>query len=143
MNRILFLLVIVVSLAVAQKPLTEKQAIQKDKIDLKKEYVYFIIHGQVEINGHIFINDTCAAPIMFEARLTGIKIWDGKTEYQYRDCGVVDCSIVHLTEKVTVMQYNPNIWWRNTIPVQGVPVPLINDINLSSPIHLREHPEKY
>jgi hypothetical protein len=65
---------------------------------------------------------------MFEARITGIKIWDGKTEYQYRDCGVKDCGIVHLTEKIPVIQYGPDNTspWHNilTIPTNGVPTNL-------------------
>ena len=103
MKHILFLLVIIASISVAQGRITEKQAIQKDRIDLKKEYIYFVIHGRIEIGGHTFINDTCAAPIMFEARITGIKIWDGKTEYEYRDCGDANCAIIHLTEKVPLI----------------------------------------
>ena len=116
---ILFALLMVGCTASAQQ-LSERDAIDKDHIDLTKETVYFTIHGLVEVDGHTFINDTSANPFMFFANVDGIKITrkglDG--EYRHRVCTIKGCPILHL-ELIQAIQFTPptNQWW-NIAPIQ-------------------------
>ncbi len=60
--------------------------------------VFMRLLGLIEIDGHIFNNDTCSCPIIYKADLNGIEIKDTCTyiEYKYRKCDKKDCPIIHL-----------------------------------------------
>lgn len=97
----------------------EGDAINKSHIDLTKETVYFTIHGQVEIDGHTFVNDTSANPFTFFAGVDGIKITrkglDG--EYKHRICGIKGCAILHLELIQNVIIAPPTWQWWNQNPL--------------------------
>ena len=86
--------------SVSQKTdtINERQAMKEKHIDLTKQLVYFVIHGLIEIDGHVFKNDTCADPVLFIADLSGIKIKrkNDPIEYKHRKCEKEGCNIIHL-----------------------------------------------
>ena len=96
----------------SQQKMTEKQAIEKSHIDFTKQYLFFTIHGLIEIDGHIFKNDTCKCPIIFQATIDGITIMDTctKTKYIHRKCNKKGCPIIHLEEELTPV-VQPNKMW--------------------------------
>jgi len=99
----------------SQQKMTEKQAIKESHIDFTKQYLFFTIHGLIEIDGHIFKNDTCKCPIIFQATIDGITIIDTctKIKYVHRTCHIKGCPIIHLEEeKPFVEPTQPN--WRYT-----------------------------
>lgn len=66
------------------------------------EKVYFQtkIPGLIEIDGHVFNNDTCSAPIYFIATFeknTFIELVSHK-KYYFKRCDKIGCEITHLTE---------------------------------------------
>jgi hypothetical protein len=81
-----------------QAQMNEKMAMKETHINFKKEHLYFIISGKIEINGHTFVNDTCKQPIYYYATIKEVKIInpEAKIEYVFRDCGEKDCDIIHL-----------------------------------------------
>jgi len=85
----------------AQTPMNEKDAIEKSHIDFSKQYLFFVIHGIIEIDGHQFKNDTCKSPIIYKATLDEISIQDtlNKVEYSHRNCNISGCKIIHLNKK--------------------------------------------
>lgn len=115
MKTIILFLFICASLS-AQ--VNEKRAIKETHIDFSKEHIEFILHGQIEIDGHTFLNDTCKNPIYYIANLEGIKILNKATnqEYLYRKCDKQGCKVIHLNLKV--IQY-PDIF-NNLIPYNNL-----------------------
>jgi hypothetical protein len=100
----LFLSILFVgSLCYSQQKLNEKQVIEKSHIDFSTQIIYFVIHGQIEIDGHIFYNDTCKSPIIFQANLDNVSIVDTLTKvfYTHRHCDREKhgCKIIHLSVK--------------------------------------------
>ena len=81
--------------------INEQRAMKERHIDFTKEYIFFTIHGLIEIDGHAFKNDTCKCPIQFQANLDGILIIDtcSKIQYEHRICGIKGCKIIHLKKK--------------------------------------------
>lgn len=88
--------------ASGQGRMSEREAIQKSHVDFSREYLYFVIHGQIEIDGHTFVNDTCRHPIIFMATLDGVTIVDtlSKVQYTHRVCTAPGCRVVHLVVKL-------------------------------------------
>lgn len=112
MKKIVLLIVMVfgvLTISNAQSKMNEQRCIKESHIDFTKEYIYFTIHGLIEIDGHIFKNDTCKCPIQFQANLEGIVIIDTcqNIKYEYRKCSKPDCKIIHLIEKIDVNYYKP------------------------------------
>ena len=102
MRTLLTILVLTISVNLCgQIKMKEQRAMKESHIDFTKEYIYFTIHGLIEIDGHIFKNDTCKCPIQFQANLEGITIIDTclNMKYEYRKCEKVNCPIVHLVKK--------------------------------------------
>jgi hypothetical protein len=95
---LLLLLTVVGCVPVPAQKMSEKQAIEKSHIDFTKQYLFFTIHGLIEIDGHIFKNDTCKCPIIFQATIDDITIIDTctKTKYTHRVCKIKGCPIIHL-----------------------------------------------
>lgn len=119
-----------------QHKMTEKEAINKDHIDFTKEYLWFKIHGLIEIDGHTFKNDTCHCPIIFQANLDGVTIIDTcfKQEYTHRNCGVKNCKIIHLVKKAEPIYQPSNRYpfWLNGVNTNPCSSPkLIYDSNHS------------
>jgi hypothetical protein len=120
------IMLIVLSIAVAilfcfgQQKINERQTIDKSHIDFTTQYIYFVIHGQIEIDGHTFYNDTCKSPIIFQATLDGVTIIDtlSKKTYKHRVCDKVGCKIIHLSE-IPVVNFAPKqpSWWYNQSPL--------------------------
>ena len=108
------ILLILLSVATfGQNKVSEKQAIQKSHLDFTKEYLWFEMSGQIEIDGHIYKNDTC--PIIYEANLDEVRIYskcDPDQLYEHRTCSVKGCNIIHLIkkERVTWDKWNPMTW---------------------------------
>jgi hypothetical protein len=93
----------------AQQRMTEKQVMKESHIDFSRQYIYFTLHGLIEIDGHIFKNDTCKCPIIYQATLDGITIIDTctKVKYVHRKCNVKGCKIIHLNkEELEVVDYD-------------------------------------
>jgi hypothetical protein len=109
MKKIIYLLLIVYSVnSYAQDKMSERRAMKEKHIDFTKEYLWFELSGLMEINGHIFKNDTSSCPIIYTANLDGITIKDcnGKV-YKKRNCNKKGCSIIHLQPKnETVVKFN-------------------------------------
>jgi hypothetical protein len=114
---------IIISLLIAvsgfpQQKMNEKQAIKESHIDFTTQYIFFTIHGLVEIDGHTFLNDTCKNPVIFQATIDGIRIYrksDSTTDLQHRICNKKGCKIIHLQEKQLPVLTAPIPNWR-TIP---------------------------
>jgi hypothetical protein len=104
------LLCILPSITFSQKAMNEQRAMKESHIDFTKEYIFFTIHGLIEIDGHIFKNDTCKSPIQFQATLDGIMIIDtiSKTEYVHRVCNHKNCNIIHLEERISILKIEPS-----------------------------------
>lgn len=79
-----------------KKKLTEQQIIKNNHIDFVKEYISFVIHGLIEIDGHVFLNDTCKSPVVYKADLDGITIIKDGIKYKHRKCNINGCNIIHL-----------------------------------------------
>ncbi len=63
--------------------------------------IRIIIPGDIELDGHIFKNDTSKEPIWYEANIDGVKIYNpisGK-EYDHRLCSKPNCKVIHLVDK--------------------------------------------
>ena len=101
----------------AQQKMTEKQVMKESHIDFSRQYIYFTLHGLIEINGHIFKNDTCKCPIIYQATLDGITIIDTciKVKYVHRKCNVKGCKIIHLTKETEPEITYP--YWPNVQPL--------------------------
>jgi len=54
------------------------------------------LKGLIEIDGHVFDNEKVKEPIIFEANLSGIKIYSKDKNYQKRECSKEKCEILHL-----------------------------------------------
>lgn len=93
-----------------QKPMNEQRTMKESHIDFTKEYIFFTIHGSIEIDGHTFKNDTCKCPIQFQANLEGIAIIDtcAKVKYKHRICSHKNCNIIHLERQdETILNIQP------------------------------------
>jgi hypothetical protein len=84
-----------------KKILNEEEVMFKNHIDFTKEYIQFKIHGLIEIDGHIFKNDTCTCYIIYKADLEGVTLINScsKVQYTRRICKVPNCPVIHLVEK--------------------------------------------
>jgi hypothetical protein len=106
-----------------QEKMNEKQAIKETHIDFTKQYIFFTLHGLIEIDGHIFKNDTCKCPIIYKSTLDGITIIDTckKIEYVHRKCSKKGCNIIHFIKKEDdVIQYSDPPYWVQ--PLDRVPI---------------------
>lgn len=109
-----FILLLFPILLFSQEKINEKQAIEKSHINFNREYLFFVISGAIEIDGHTFINDTSKTPIIFKATIDGISIVDTSKniEYQHRKCDEPNCPILHLEIKQQPTLILPrNNWW--------------------------------
>lgn len=79
-----------------KKKLTEQQIIKNTHIYFTKEYISFVIHGLIEIDGHVFLNNTCKSPVVYKADLDGITIIKDGIKYKHRKCNIKGCNIIHL-----------------------------------------------
>ncbi len=95
----------------AQNKMNEQDAINKSHIDFTKQYLYFIVHGRVEIDGHTFLNDTCNKPIIFKATIDGVELTDSTNTYTHRKCSHPNCDIIHLEIKTNYLP-SPKQWWQ-------------------------------
>ena len=112
------LLTCVISMgAMAQAKLTEKQVMKNKHIDFSKEVIYFELSGLIEIDGHIFLNDTCKSPIIYTANLDGISIFDKSTKQKYnvRKCEREGCKITHLIKEANLQDYITFPQWQHGI----------------------------
>jgi len=118
-TQILILILILSSLSIKAQ-INEKQAIEKDHIEFKKEYIYFKIYGLIEIEGHAFKNDTCQHPLFFKADLDGIDLFDDLgNKYKHRKCNIKECELIHLT-KMDRIEFNsrlpyPQYYFRSSL----------------------------
>jgi hypothetical protein len=109
---ILYVLVAFIQCTNEQEKINEKRVIKEKHIDFNKGYLYFELHGLIEIDGHIFLNDTMSCPIVYKADLEGIEIINecNKKEYEYRKCDKKGCEIIHLNLinelKLPVLKFN-------------------------------------
>jgi len=116
MKKIILLLILIFGLGLVsinsqdKKRLNERDCIKKSHIDFKKEFIWFVIHGLVEVDGHVFLNDTSECPLIYKAAKDGMKIYNKctKDEYQYRNCGEKDCLIFHLEDKERLIIEEPS-----------------------------------
>ncbi|MFI5404898.1 MAG: hypothetical protein ACHQ1D_00145 [Nitrososphaerales archaeon] len=95
----IFSLLIISSVSFSQKKLlTEREVIQLSHLDFSKEVILFTLSGMLEIDGHVFKNDTCKCPIMYFADLCSVSIRDtcNGILYEKRKCNTKDCKILHL-----------------------------------------------
>jgi hypothetical protein len=111
----LFLLIFLSFALCFSQPLNERQTINKTHIDFITQYIYFVIHGLIEIDGHTFYNDTCKSPIIFQATLDGVTVIDTLTKqtYTHRKCDKVGCSVIHLSKTVNQITIPKNWQWYN------------------------------
>ena len=99
MKTLLTILAILISFnAISQNRMNEQRVMKEKYIDFKKEYIYFTLHGLMEVNGHTFKNDTCRCPVIYQATLDEVTLIDTctKVTYIHRDCGIKNCNIIHL-----------------------------------------------
>jgi len=97
------------------KPISQKKAIEKATIDFSKEVLIFKLTGIIEVDGHIFDNDTSRHAIYYIANLDGVTLKDTVSDitFTHRTCTKPGCKIIHLEME--------NTW---TIPSnRGVIVP--------------------
>lgn len=111
-----------------QKTMNEQRVMKENHIDFTKEYIFFTIHGLIEIDGHTFKNDTCKCQIQFQANLDGIAIIDtcSKIKYEHRACGIKNCKIIHLKPEAK-FEITPQWHW----PSNYIYIPL-NSMYLNS-----------
>jgi hypothetical protein len=118
MKKIIFIILMlsICSFVYSQGKMNEQRTMKESHIDFTKEYIFFIIHGLIEIDGHIFKNDTCKCPIIFKANLDGVTIIDTclKQTYTHRICAHKNCRIIHLIKKESLeLNINPFGRWPN------------------------------
>jgi len=115
MNKIILSLVVLILLSFSvsgqeKDKMNEKRALEEKHIDFTKEYLWFVIYGEIEIDGHTFTNHKKECPtVVFRANLDGIAIVDTctNTYYQHRVCNKKGCNVIHLEEKQTIQLYQP------------------------------------
>lgn len=109
MKHILIVLLFALTLP-AQIKFGERDAIEKGHIDFTTHYIWFVITGQIEIDGHTFDNSETDYPIIFQANLDGVTIIDTCTQIQYthRTCNKKGCKIIHLVRKEEPQVENNN-----------------------------------
>ena len=119
MKNLLLLLIIAISINCYSQKRTYgiKECKKEDKINLINTQILLKISGLIEIDGHTFLNDTCADPVMFKADINGISIHRLKTrvKYTYNKCNKSGCDIIHLEEKLKYNSSNDNFYF-NTYP---------------------------
>ena len=103
-----------------QQKMGEKDAIRESHIDFTRQYLFFTLHGMIEIDGHTFLNDTCRCPIIYQANLDGITIVDTCMNiiYEHRTCSIKGCKTIHLIIKENVNVFYPQ-WdeqWFEDVP---------------------------
>lgn len=124
---IIFALCLSIPAFAQKKALTEQQVIDKTHIDFTKEEIRFVLHGEIEIGGHTFINDTCKSPIEYRSNLDRVVIIDPSNgqQYTHRICDHKGCKVIHLVEDVVLTDYP---YYRNPFYVQtpgyGVTTPI-------------------
>lgn len=109
--KLLIFLLLLGSICQAQQKMTEKQVMKESHIDFTKQYIFFTLHGLIEIDGHTFKNDTCKCPIIYKATLDGVTIIDTckKVEYTHRKCNEKGCKIIHLIKSESdVIEITPD-----------------------------------
>lgn len=95
MKNLLTLVVLFLSISAFCQNIIFKE-LPKDNIQI---LIVKTLDGHIEFDGHIFDNKKSEDPIKFEATLKGIEIYDSKNKYQYRECSVDNCKIIHLELK--------------------------------------------
>jgi len=119
MKTLQLIILLFIGLHMQGQIIDEQKAIKEKHIDLTSDYIYFKIHGLIEVNGHLIKNDTSKCPYIYKADKNGILIYrncdkDEKgrvyTTYQVRECGVQGCKILHLQEKIPAQEV-PLHWW--------------------------------
>ncbi len=114
----IFLLFVLPVITQAQQRMTEKQVMKESHIDFSRQYIYFTLSGKIEIDGHLFKNDTCKCPIIYQATLDGVTIIDtcAKVKYFHRKCNLKGCKIIHLSkeEKLEIIDYD---YWPKIQPL--------------------------
>ena len=126
MKQLIFALLFCVVIS-AQSKMNEQEAMDESHIDFNTQYLYFVIHGNIEIDGHSFCNDSRECPIIFQATLDGITIIDTctNTKYTHRKCGVKGCKLIHLVKYAETI--NESWRWPN--------LQLYNDAILTHPVY--------
>ena len=114
MKHIIIISLFFVSL-MAQSKFSERDAIKESHIDFTTHYIWFVLTGQIEIDGHEFDNSEADCPIIFQANLDGVTIIDTCTgiKYTHRTCNKKGCKVIHLVRKEDPPITNPN-WY--TLP---------------------------
>jgi len=122
MKHIIIILLFALTLS-AQIKFGERDAIEKGHIDFTTHYIWFVLTGQIEIDGHAFDNSKTDCPIIFQANLDGVTIIDTCTGIQYtrRTCNKKGCKVIHL-EKKEEPQIKNNDWfiYPNLYPIDNI-----------------------
>ena len=85
----------------AKKKLTQKEVAQKQTIDFSKEIIKFKLSGLIEVDGHVFLNDTCKFPVYYYSNLEEVILQsDDGARYCFRKCEKSGCEIIHLYKRV-------------------------------------------
>ena len=110
---LLFLFICPVLIYGQRTKMNEREAMGESHIDFTKQYIYFTIHGLIEIGGHTFLNDTCKNPIIFQATLDGITIIETScnNKYTHRKCDVKGCNIIHLVAESESIIKDNNLYF--------------------------------
>ena len=120
MKTIILIIVFLFSIPTfSQQKIGEKQAIQKSHIDFAKEYLFFTIHGLIEIDGHTFLNDTCKNPLIFQANLEDVSIYrknNPEILYTHRVCEIKNCPILHFVVREEKTPETMRSIWERTRP---------------------------
>lgn len=82
-----------------ERTLNEQETMQCSHIDFSTQYITFVLHGKIEIDGHTFLNDTCRLPVRYNATLDGVQLLQGEQEYVHRFCSLAGCKVIHLRRK--------------------------------------------
>lgn len=117
MKRLLLIALLALSIsAFAQKPMDEKSALKESHIDFTKQYLFFVIIGNIEIDGHEFVNQNQKCPIIYKADIKSVTISDTctNTYYRSRQCERKDCRVIHLEQLTPTGTIATPMLWRNT-----------------------------
>lgn len=112
MKKQLTLLFVLLAFGLQSQTLNEKDVIKKEHIDFSKEHILFVLYGEIEINGHTFLNHKAEKPIRYRANLDKVILSDGETEYTHRLCELDGCKVIHLVKKDynSVLTAPPYYW---------------------------------
>lgn len=119
MKKLFIIAVLIITANLSAQTLIQDSHYIKNGIDVRENYKPILVDmrlkGFVEIDGHLFNNNTSKDPVNFKADLDGIKIYDSKKEYQKRKCNIENCKTIHLEPKTYSDMLLPNYYRTNTL----------------------------